>query len=176
MANKQWSFTYIESKSLTNGLWLTAKYVMAAQVIELGRLRELTPKGSLASPTSITWKCTSWGNGSWIPAAVYPVLEAGLEWRNLSRRRRGISYVQVIPAKAGIQRSAILRQLPRFIEKIHKHLMERKTYHSASRGICDRSYAFLIIIPVFQHSIVPYGRHINKMPNNIIFFNELYSF
>jgi len=30
-----------------------------SQVIELGRLRELTLKGSLASPTSITWKGTS---------------------------------------------------------------------------------------------------------------------
>jgi hypothetical protein len=30
-----------------------------AQVVELGRLRELTLKGSLASPTSISWNCTS---------------------------------------------------------------------------------------------------------------------
>ncbi|MCD6154117.1 MAG: lasso RiPP family leader peptide-containing protein [Syntrophobacterales bacterium] len=33
---------------------------MTPQVIELGRLRELTQKGSLASPTSITWKGTSY--------------------------------------------------------------------------------------------------------------------
>jgi len=30
-----------------------------AQVVELGRLRELTLKGSLAYPTSISWNCTS---------------------------------------------------------------------------------------------------------------------
>ena len=31
---------------------------MTARVIELGRLRELRPRGSLASLTSITWKGT----------------------------------------------------------------------------------------------------------------------
>jgi hypothetical protein len=49
------------SKKAVQGAWSPAKYVMAAQVIELGRLRELTLKGSLASPTSITWKGTSTG-------------------------------------------------------------------------------------------------------------------
>jgi hypothetical protein len=35
-------------------------FVIAARVIELGRLRELTRKGSLASPTSLTQNGTSY--------------------------------------------------------------------------------------------------------------------
>ena len=47
-------------KKIAQGAWSPANYLMAARVIELRRLRELTLKGSLASPTSITRKGTSY--------------------------------------------------------------------------------------------------------------------
>jgi len=58
MANKKMELHLHYVKKTAQGAWSPAKYVMTARVIELGRLRELTLKGSLASPTSITRKGT----------------------------------------------------------------------------------------------------------------------
>jgi hypothetical protein len=39
-------------------IWLMSESSMTGRVTESGRLRELHPKGSLASPTSVTLKGT----------------------------------------------------------------------------------------------------------------------
>jgi len=44
--------------------------------------------------------------------------------------------------------------------------MDRKT-------LIDRSYAFLTIIPLFQHSIIPCGWHKKKMPLKTLCFGKL---
>jgi hypothetical protein len=43
-----------------NGKSAGGKFPMMAQATEQGRLRELPPSGSLASPESFAWKCTSY--------------------------------------------------------------------------------------------------------------------
>jgi hypothetical protein len=46
-------------EELHHKIFLSEKSSMTPRVIELGRLRELTLKGSLSSPTSLPRKCTS---------------------------------------------------------------------------------------------------------------------
>jgi len=49
------------TEELHHEIFLSEKSSMTPRVIELGRLRELTLKGSLSSPTSLPRKCTSIG-------------------------------------------------------------------------------------------------------------------
>jgi len=58
---------------------------------------------------------------------------------------------------------------------LQEHLWWNSEYWPQNPWSGHRSYTFLTIIPLFQHSIIPCGWH-KKMPLKTLCFNKLYNF